>query len=312
LLTSLSTYLNHPAQKLLDLGPGWRREVGRRLPPDLEQNLSVLWTGKAAKQADPQTVAEARALRSLLHLLVWSSPADLSAPDFISWASCVPVERLLELVAEAFGAGVQVPANVAFLRDQAVDLLSGWHEAYFDSVDAAILAGLSEDAAAKAAMVDRMPPEELVEKASCGVVVEATPGINSVVLIPQYHSRPWNLLSDLGDHLFLNYPAEAWPARPDEPSTRLTRLTRALGDENRLRLLAFLAGDTRTFGAIAGHLGLAKSTIHHHMVVLRAAGLVRVFTKYGQYLGDRYALRREALIELSDELKHFVGTEGSR
>ncbi len=311
LLTSLGTYLNYPEQKLLDLGPSWRRRVREGLPSGLRERLDGLGSGKGRRAAeDAAGASRAKATRIILHLLVWVSPPDLDAGQFLDWAARVPVTELLESVTKDIGERVDVPVNLAALRDEGVELLKGWHVGYFAGIGPEISDGLRRDAGEKAALALEMPAGELVERASCGVVLEATPGIHTVVLIPQYHSRPWNIFSDFGGKLLLNYPAEAWAPKGGQPSTRLVRVTRALADESRLRILAFLGGGIRTFGAIAECLGLAKSTVHHHMVVLRAAGLVRVFTRYGQYLGDRYALRREALQEIGPLVERFISAEG--
>jgi DNA-binding IclR family transcriptional regulator len=49
-------------------------------------------------------------------------------------------------------------------------------------------------------------------------------------------------------------------------------------------------------------VGLAKSTTHHHMVILRSAGLVRTTTE----VDSRYSLRREAIPQLSSMLGRFL------
>jgi DNA-binding transcriptional ArsR family regulator len=64
------------------------------------------------------------------------------------------------------------------------------------------------------------------------------------------------------------------------PTTRTAATARALaalGHEARLdvfRLLVRAGPEGLTVGQIAGHLGLAASTLAHHLRVLRAAGLV--------------------------------------
>jgi DNA-binding transcriptional ArsR family regulator len=56
---------------------------------------------------------------------------------------------------------------------------------------------------------------------------------------------------------------------------------------------------------IAERLGIAKATVSHHMVLLRAAGLVAVRSDRG---AERYyALHRPALAEPGDRLRHYLG-----
>ena len=52
--------------------------------------------------------------------------------------------------------------------------------------------------------------------------------------------------------------------------------------------------------------GLAKSTVHHHLVVLRSAGLVRVHAYQGGGLTDTYSLRPHALDDLDRRLRAFL------
>ena len=54
------------------------------------------------------------------------------------------------------------------------------------------------------------------------------------------------------------------------------RLSKALGDEKRLRILRALAEGEKTLMELAEMFGVAKTTMHHHMIVLRSAGLVAV------------------------------------
>ena len=55
---------------------------------------------------------------------------------------------------------------------------------------------------------------------------------------------------------------------------RLVRLSKALGDEKRLRILRALADGEKSLMELAEMFGLAKTTMHHHMIILRSAGLV--------------------------------------
>ena len=54
-------------------------------------------------------------------------------------------------------------------------------------------------------------------------------------------------------------------------------------------------------------LGITKATVHYHLVLLRAAGLLRVETFVSKMQGDMYTLRRPALSDLSHELDVYLG-----
>jgi DNA-binding transcriptional ArsR family regulator len=83
------------------------------------------------------------------------------------------------------------------------------------------------------------------------------------------------------------------------------RLTKSLADENRLRILRFLVAGGKSFTEIVQYIGLAKSTVHYHMVSLRSAGLVRVHLSTES--GERYSLRKGAFDKLRDHLTNYLG-----
>ena len=56
----------------------------------------------------------------------------------------------------------------------------------------------------------------------------------------------------------------------------LARLYKALGDEKRLVLLRLLRKGPVALSAAAKEVGLSKSTTHHHLAILRQAGLVLI------------------------------------
>jgi DNA-binding transcriptional ArsR family regulator len=65
-------------------------------------------------------------------------------------------------------------------------------------------------------------------------------------------------------------------ADDDAPPPRLVTLARALGDERRLRILRRLTAGSFTLQELADDFGVPKTTLLHHLVILRSAGLVRV------------------------------------
>jgi ArsR family transcriptional regulator len=54
----------------------------------------------------------------------------------------------------------------------------------------------------------------------------------------------------------------------------LVRVFKALGDENRLRILASLEKQERCVCALARSLGIPQPTLSHHLKILRDTGLV--------------------------------------
>lgn len=60
----------------------------------------------------------------------------------------------------------------------------------------------------------------------------------------------------------------------------------------------------RSFTDVVRKTGLAKSTVHHHLVALRASGLVRVHHDAANAVG--YSLRAGALDDLDARLTSFL------
>jgi len=88
----------------------------------------------------------------------------------------------------------------------------------------------------------------------------------------------------------------------------ILNITKALSDENRVRVLMMLKGGELCVCQIIEMLGLAPSTVSKHMSILRHAGLVET-RKEGRWiyyrLADRKALKeREILDWLQRHLKN--------
>jgi DNA-binding transcriptional ArsR family regulator len=107
--------------------------------------------------------------------------------------------------------------------------------------------------------------------------------------------RPWNVMGADGPDLIVCYPVsdETLAADPGAPPPQLLRFHRALGDEKRLRILQRLAAaDGATLQELADAAGVAKSTAHHHLALLRDAGFVGL---RGNARAYRYFLHEDAL-----------------
>ena len=190
-----------------------------------------------------------------------------------------------------------------------------WHSSYFQHLDPAILNGLRAESLALARrlgsapaldLIDSAPALDLIEQVTYGLCIEPTPAVQSVTLVPQYHERPYNHDFLEQGNLVILYPADVLPADPQLPPPRLLRLTRALGDDSRLRILRFLSGGARSLTEVARFAGLSQPTVHHHLAQLRAAGLVQVQFAPGVPTPNRYGLRPHALEQLARQLGAYL------
>lgn len=149
-----------------------------------------------------------------------------------------------------------------------------------------IVAALERDAAAKRRL--GVAAEELIALACPGYRYEPEPELGTVALVPHVAARPWLLLCQHERTRIICYPL---PEAADLEQ-RAVALGRALGDERRVGMLRRLAAGEATLAELAETAGAARSTAHHHLAQLRAAGLV---TMHGNARTYRFALDREGL-----------------
>lgn len=156
-----------------------------------------------------------------------------------------------------------------------------------EELDAAVVAALERDAAARSEL--RASPAAIIAGACPGYDYEPEPELPDVVLVPHRAASPWLLLCQHDRARIICYPLPA----PEELEDRLVVLGRALGDPRRARMLTRLAEGDATLAELAQATQLAKSTAHHHLAHLRAAGLVEM---HGNASGYWFSLRHEGLV----------------
>jgi DNA-binding transcriptional ArsR family regulator len=193
-------------------------------------------------------------------------------------------------------------------RRRIIDLLTRWHEEVFRSEEQRVTPILRRDAEARRHQLKCFPPERVIELATNGITHTATPGLSRVVLVPSVLFRPWVMIVRHEDARIYCHPVadESLSVDRDAPPVHLLRLYEALADERRLRVVRRLAREAMTLQEMADFLGIAKSTMHHHLFVLRAAGLLQTETG-----SKRYGLRREAVSNLSGLLDLYLDEPSS-
>lgn len=237
----------------------------------------------AAAKGEPEAVARVMA----------EADAQRFNKDF-----CSSLESFLELPADRL-----LPLVVDVLRRARLEAFSAIEEEWTGAIE--------RDAASKEPLVANAgSPKELIDTVSNGISYDLPAGIRRLVLVPSVALRPWTLITDRDDTLMVCYPVaeESIAFDPDAPPARLLAVYRALGDEKRLRLLRRLSEQPATLTELAEYLGLAKSTVFHHIGVLRAAGLVRVIYDQGQV--STYGLRLQTVPDGAAMLDLYLNAQG--
>ena len=297
LVLSLNSFLHcsRGAHSLVELGQSWVTSVRALLPEDLRQQLSRTAVAKSFKEHEIDR----------LILLAGAAPGARDASSFVDWfAGLTPGAAYEYLAPNAPEPGPQLPRDFLSWRDSMAEVLAGWNSSYFSTLDPAVLNGLQR---ASASLGKRLPvadPVGLVDEVTNGVLVEPSPSMRQVILVPQYHNRPYNDSVEVRDGTLLMFPCDVLPADPRLPPPRLMRLTHALSDESRLRMLRFLANGPCSLTEVARQVGLSQPTVHHHLTQLRVAGLVRVH--FSDACSSRYSLRPHALEQLSSQLGSYL------
>jgi DNA-binding transcriptional ArsR family regulator len=146
-------------------------------------------------------------------------------------------------------------------------------------------------------------PSEVLLDAGDGY--EPAPGATEVVLLPSYWLRPWTVVGRIGDVEVVASPVAAGllEVPVDAPPPALVDLLKALGDPGRLQLVRRMASGAISLTDAGLELGVGKPTAHHHLSVLRRAGLV---TLRGTARATRYALRDEPVALALEALAAYL------
>jgi DNA-binding transcriptional ArsR family regulator len=196
--------------------------------------------------------------------------------------------------------------DAATTKSTVLDVLRRWYEEVFHELEPQALPILHRDADVKCELKRTVAPGRFIELATNGFEYIPEPFTRAVVLVPSFIMRPYVFEIDHHNVTIFCYPVadESLVEDSSAPPQRLVRLYKALADERRLRMLKKLAIQGYSLQEMADEMGVAKTTLHHHFVILRSAGLVRLRTS-----DHRYRLREEMLPDVSDLLEGYLKRE---
>jgi DNA-binding transcriptional ArsR family regulator len=212
------------------------------------------------------------------------------AREYMDEEKCATMERVI--VADAVEG-----------KRSLLEFLTSWSEQVLPAIEPADHSLAERDAEAKRELVKSVSPEQVVERLAPGIQWVPTPDIDRVVLFPAYASRPWVFMSEYKRVKIFCPPITADRERTPGDPADLVRIYKALGDESRLKLLKRLQEGPTSLTDAAQEIGLAKSTTHHHLAILRQAGFVLI-----QEGDDTYTLRPDMRPEPGALLEQYLGT----
>ena len=167
-----------------------------------------------------------------------------------------------------------------------------------------VAAGAESAAAAKraTAVLADASPLTAIERLTGGYRYVPEVEADRVVLIPHFQPALPLVLAQHRAARLVVYLAEA--DRSSEES--LAALGRALADPKRVEILALVGSGVGRSGELVAATGLTRSTVHHHLAQLRAAGLVAL---EGNARAYTYVPRRDAPAEIAELVATVIGTE---
>jgi DNA-binding transcriptional ArsR family regulator len=285
-----------------DLGAAWLEEQRAAVPSDLLETVDrfALGAGKVAGHLlgtvvdtpKPRTFAafyellaatDAHEIKLQLMGRYSGASSHLPAPDVTERAArgdAEAQEQFLEPLREYWdkyeSARGLVEGDAEELKRQLVDFLPRWHELVFLPHEPEWREAAERDVEAKLAAAPGRTPQQLAELATRGYQYAPSPDIRKLVFFPSWWMRPWVILWEHNGAKIFGYPiAGGADAQTDSPA-EVARVYKALGDEGRLKLLRRLSEGPLMLSEAAAELGVAKSTAHHHLAILRQAGFVTV------------------------------------
>jgi DNA-binding transcriptional ArsR family regulator len=314
-----------------DLGEEWLKERLATVPPDLLEAVEALKLGELKVAAHllgivyetpkPRTFASflerLRAIDVLelkLHLFGYYSnhPSHLTSPEVIERAARGEAEAKEELLASLLeysekyeSARTLLEADGEDLKAQFLDLLPRWYDHVFLPSSQDWSEAAEQDAGVKRGLARSNSPTQLTELATRGYQYAPVPGIRTLAFFPSWWMRPWVILWEHKGTKIFCYPI-ATPAEEGAAPAEVARVYKALGDEGRLKLLRRLSDGPLTLAQAAEELGVAKSTAHHHLAILRQAGFVTVRDD-----DDKVYNLRDDRPETGDLLTAYLGSSRS-
>lgn len=189
-----------------------------------------------------------------------------------------------------------------FLKKHLIKVMNSWYQEIVRKSEQETKVILEKDYQSKKEKQQKVSSEELVQWATGGFTYTPEPSVHTVLLIPQYIYRPWNIEADIEGTKVFYYPVSNESVSPSDrymPDYFLVQKYKALGDEVRLKMVKMLFEHPRTLQDMTEKLDIGKSTIHHHLKILRAAKLVEI-------IDSKYCLKNNVFTLLAKEFDWYL------
>lgn len=329
LIAELAAFSSGPARPSLESGKPWIRQVrqlaGGELIARVDQWAFPLYTELAsiAFEAGPpfrpdQLVARLRHMPAPVlrrRLLGAESPlnramvsdgafdrAVLGDPD-----AQAELRSALAVNAEA-RAGIDrlFATSPGVLREEIASIVEAWAARVSPEFAVWSMGLIRRDVSPKEGLLQVTAPRDALRVFTNGVDIDPTSWATSIVVIPVVALRPFIAPVEFRSTLLIlvSVAHETMDAVAGGPPRRLVQAAAAIGDALRLRMLHELANGDRNAKELAEQLGVDRTSLYHHLGILRSAGLVAVVAEGLQ--SWRYSLRSDGLERATSALADYL------
>ncbi len=329
LIAELAAFASGPARASLDSGKPWIREVRRLAGPDLSRRaeanglslyaeLAPIALGTPPPHDVPQLLTRLRAFPApdlRYRLLGAAAPPNraMVSEGAFERALAGDATALAELHAEM---GVSRAARATITRlvtdppeatmAAVIDLVTDWSDRVFPTFDDEANVIVGRDVAARERRLADGERREVVLDALNGVELYPGAWVEEIVIVPTIAMRPYVVPVDTETGVIYLCPVadEAFDADPTIPPRRLVKVAAAMGDPLRLRILRLLVDEELGATELAERLAVDRTTLHHHLGILRSAGLLAI--NDDGMGGWRYARRYDGVVDATQALAAYL------
>jgi hypothetical protein len=284
MIASGSIFMKRNLSRHLLYGDQWIKEVESKIGEELKSDLLAF--------EDLATWTE-----YLLLLAHFRVNLEETQEEFLQWVEGIQAGELFELLAPYSLNPIQ--PHIGSTKSQFVDLFYRWNDFYFKGFEAELLEVLKRDSVEKGKLSEALSPQEAFERITDIVIEEEAP-VDQILLVPSIHVNPIKIIHKYNRLNLIYYPVDP-PVKEGEVPHQLRRITKALNDDNRVKMLRLIAQGPRTFTEIVNGIGLSKATVHQHLFTLRSAGLLRF-----HYYQDTYSINPNLLTKINGILGDFI------
>jgi hypothetical protein len=335
LVAELAAFTSGPARASLESGKAWIREVRALAGPELIGRVE-LWgisffgeLASFALDAGPpyepaDLVQHVRAMkpaalrRRLLGAESVPNRAMVSDGAFDrALAGDAKARRELRRALGVDAASRQsidrlLSSAPAAVREDVASIVEAWAAHVLPAFWSRARTLIERDVEPKQGLLHVTGPRDALRVFTNGVDVDPRDWATEVVVVPTVALRPFIVPVETGSRLILlcSVADESFDVDPAAPPRRLVQVATALGDELRLRILRELTRSEASATELAERLAVDRTSLHHHLGILRSAGLVAIRAEGAE--SWRYSLRPGSVAGAGAALAGYLGTEPPR